>query len=420
MGLAASQGKLLFMTARLSNNEFEQQNIAYAKQRLADNTEQINDDYLAALQKTKYQVLTGYNGTDACYQDISFYQLTGMNAVANGKQYLIKSNKGKVLVSDEMADAFKAGNGDFNTFLKKFGLTQAHVDFKDYDTATEEVHNAWDKYLVSVGKSIDDIDSRHITGFGYNGSVSARIAIDEKDENGNKIELNTGFGTPTYQCATATYTINGVKKDLDIYQETKEIDDHGYDTTNYYTLNSQLIAALKDDVNGTPTYGVFFFKPDSDEPTEVENVTYDPVDNKYKCDGEAYDTLYAGYNYETNEIVVSTDIKNKIDILRHTDSFGNSVDVHTDEIPLMYEGSTQNQRELYDYAVALTAAYVDKYSQTNIITTYDSNGQPSGTTYLDLKYDAQQLTYYRNIFNEMSKCGFTTAKELNFEDINLK
>ena len=73
MGLAASQGRLLCMTARLSNNEFEQQSIAYSKQRLSDDSEQINDKYLDALSQTKYQILTGYNGTEACYSDLSYY-----------------------------------------------------------------------------------------------------------------------------------------------------------------------------------------------------------------------------------------------------------------------------------------------------------------------------------------------------------
>ena len=58
MGMAASQGRLLSITARLSNNEFEQQSIAYSKQRLSDDSEQINDKYLDALNQTKYQILT--------------------------------------------------------------------------------------------------------------------------------------------------------------------------------------------------------------------------------------------------------------------------------------------------------------------------------------------------------------------------
>ena len=117
MGMAASQGRLLSITARLSNNEFEQQSIAYSKQRLSDDSEQINDKYLDALNQTKYQILTGYNGTEACYEDLSYNQLTGINTVATGKQYMVKNNQGKVLVSEAIANAFRENNGDYNKFL---------------------------------------------------------------------------------------------------------------------------------------------------------------------------------------------------------------------------------------------------------------------------------------------------------------
>ena len=61
MGMAASQARLLTITARLSNNEQEQQSVAYSKQRLAEDSNQINQQYLDAMSKTKYQILTGYN-----------------------------------------------------------------------------------------------------------------------------------------------------------------------------------------------------------------------------------------------------------------------------------------------------------------------------------------------------------------------
>ena len=101
--MAASQARLLSITARLSNNEMEQQSLAYSKQRLSDNSEQINDAYLDALNKTKYQILTGYNNTEACYADLTYNQLTGCGSVASGKQYLVKDKNGKVLVPSNVA-----------------------------------------------------------------------------------------------------------------------------------------------------------------------------------------------------------------------------------------------------------------------------------------------------------------------------
>ena len=134
-----------------------QQNLAYTKQRLSDNSQIINDQYLDALNKTKYQVLTGYNGTQANYADVSYNQMTGLNSVACGKQYLVKDNTGKVLVSSQLAAAFNKGNGDFNKFLAALGYTQSNLNIKATD-AKEKIHEAWDKYLASVGQSINDVD----------------------------------------------------------------------------------------------------------------------------------------------------------------------------------------------------------------------------------------------------------------------
>ena len=175
MGMAASQGRLLFMTARLSNNEFEQQCVAYSKQRLAETSQTANDTYLEALNATNYQVLTGYNGSDATYENVNYNQLVGFNNVATGKQYIVQDNTGKILVSSDIEKAFSQGNGDYNKFLKNLGLTQVDIDVTDKTAALTAIHEAWDRYLVSVGKGLNmsktstgvEPESRHILGFGY-------------------------------------------------------------------------------------------------------------------------------------------------------------------------------------------------------------------------------------------------------------
>lgn len=228
MGLAASQGRFLNMTARLSNNEFEQQSIAYSKQRLSQSSEQVNEKYLDALNKTKYQVLTGYNGTEPSYADLTYNQLTGCNSIANGKQYLVKDNKGKVLVSSTIAKAFEENNGDFNRYLRDLGYTQSNIDVTKYATSEDAIHNAWDKYLSSVGKSIDNNDSQHILGFGYKSFSS-----DSFD------------GYPTYNSA---YAASADGNQMSLYK----------DSTGYYTNRFALEARQYTDENGESQTGVFY------------------------------------------------------------------------------------------------------------------------------------------------------------------
>lgn len=49
MGLSSSQGRLLSITARLTSNEYESQQISNAKMRLATQSQAASDDYINAL-----------------------------------------------------------------------------------------------------------------------------------------------------------------------------------------------------------------------------------------------------------------------------------------------------------------------------------------------------------------------------------
>lgn len=202
MGMAAGQARLLSITARLSDNEHNGQALSYSKQRLADETEQVNNDYLAALSATKLTVLTGFNGSVANYSDISYRLMTGFETVACGRQYVITNAKGEILVTKEQANAFEAGNGDLNIFLAELGYTQADIDNCTDDEAKVKIHEAWDKYFTSIGKTFDDI---------------------EHEEGNPAIEYGyTSFGNNTLYSGYATYTYNGKTQAINYEGSTKE------------------------------------------------------------------------------------------------------------------------------------------------------------------------------------------------------
>lgn len=173
MGMAASQARLLSITARLSDNEQNGQALSYAKERLADKTEQITTEYNNALSATKLQICTGYSDGAASFTDISFNSLTSPQVVsALGKQYIATNAKGQVLVTEAVADAFVKAKGSINEFLGALHYSVSDVDpaVKVNSTApadaTEKtrfletqkdikqaIHEAWDKYFNSVGMS---------------------------------------------------------------------------------------------------------------------------------------------------------------------------------------------------------------------------------------------------------------------------
>lgn len=375
MGMAASQARLLSITARLSNNEMEQQSIAYSKQRLSDSSQQINDAYLDALSKTKYQVLTGYNNSEACYADLTYNQITGLNTVACGKQYLVKDKEGKVLVSSAVAKQFQETNGDFNRFLNGLGYTQADIDVKKREESEKAIHEAWDRYLSSVGKSIYDMDGQHVLDFDYT-SFS-----------------NKSFdGYPTYESA---YTADDNGKTINLFK-----DSNGY-YKERYTLEAREITNADGKIERIVGYQL-----DDETFNEVKDVTYNAESKKFiynNLEGETVeaDALYA----DPNEELISEDYRNYLTPAggdNYTTEGGTTYKVTKQTKALNYEGTTNAQRELYDYAESLTEAY------------YNNSVSHSTTT---LKYDAETVNYYKNIFNEMRTRGYTTTEnETNLKD----
>lgn len=378
--MAASQARLLSITARLSNNELEQQSIAYSKQRLSDSSQQINDAYLDALSKTKYQVLTGYNNSEACYADLTYNQITGLNSVACGKQYLVKDKDGKVLVSSAVAKHFQENNGDFNKFLRGLGYTQSDIDVTKRVEAKDAVHEAWDRYLASVGKSIYDVDGQHVLDFDY-----------------TSFSDNSFDGYPTYETA---YTADDNGNTINLFK-----DSNGY-YKERYTLEAR---ELKDDETGEIGRYVCYQTEDqigTDDYHIVDNVNYNAESKKFIYTNQEGETVEADVLYaDPNETLLSENPKNYL-----TDNGGNSYvteggttyQVTKQSKALNYEGTTTAQRELYDYAEALTEAY------------YNNNVSHTSTT---LKYDAEIVNYYKNIFNEMRSRGYTTTEnETNLKD----
>lgn len=166
--MAASQARLLSITARLTNNENSGQSISYSKQRLADQTQQITNEYNEALNTTKLTVLTGFNGSDATYTDISYDTMTNKQMAANTKQYVVTDTKGRILVTEDIANAYKQSAGNYNQFLAKLGYSQSDMQVQnvaktnksDKADAVQKIHDAWDKYFASVGIECDDDDHK--------------------------------------------------------------------------------------------------------------------------------------------------------------------------------------------------------------------------------------------------------------------
>ena len=119
MGMAASQARLLTITARLNNIELQSQNISNAKIRLANATDTASDKYVRALNKTNYV----YNNYNVAGQLVS-QNLTGTALTQYGElknQYGLINSGGQILVSERDAANFNNSN-TLEEFLDKYGV----------------------------------------------------------------------------------------------------------------------------------------------------------------------------------------------------------------------------------------------------------------------------------------------------------
>ncbi len=143
MGMAASQARLLTITARLNHVELEAQMVSNAKIRLTDKTEQASDEYVAALSKTEYL----YNYYDGSGEKVTM-PLTGGALTTYGElknQYGLINPAGQILVSERDAENYKNSN-TLQEFLDKYGVLGKLGEGDKIQVINPAYTDAWDIY----------------------------------------------------------------------------------------------------------------------------------------------------------------------------------------------------------------------------------------------------------------------------------
>ena len=118
MGMAASQARLLCITARIHDVEYQAQAIQAAKIQLATQEDQAYREYNAALDATTLtlnsinpqtgkKTLVPANFNNLCSRS----RLMG----ADGNQYALRDQKGRLIVEEEIENAYNQNKGAFST-----------------------------------------------------------------------------------------------------------------------------------------------------------------------------------------------------------------------------------------------------------------------------------------------------------------
>ena len=181
MGMAASQARLLTITARIHDVEYQAQSIQNAKVQLATQSDRVYQEYLEALDATTLTV-KDFEGNRIT---ANFNNLWGLNAVDTGNSYALFSSKGALIVTEEEKSAYDeftkeglddpymfaifmvdGGNysgrpeGDLaeNVLLAEESVAAAHADDETLAKYEESINDA----IVEFKSYLDDSDAQDI------------------------------------------------------------------------------------------------------------------------------------------------------------------------------------------------------------------------------------------------------------------
>ena len=102
MGMAASQARLLTLTARMHDVEYQAQSIQNAKIQLATQSDQVYQNYLEALDATTLTI-KDYEGNTI---PANFNNLFGIDSVNTKDTYALFDDRGRLVVEKDIATAY--------------------------------------------------------------------------------------------------------------------------------------------------------------------------------------------------------------------------------------------------------------------------------------------------------------------------
>lgn len=143
MGLASSQARLLSITARLTSNEYESQQISNAKMRLATQSQEASEAYIGALNDVQFAFVSFNSDGESVNNPLTASLL--YEYADNKNQYILTNQAGKVLLNNSDMSKFEKSK-NLEEFLSAYGIT------KIYKTQTlQETH---DKIYTGENKYI--------------------------------------------------------------------------------------------------------------------------------------------------------------------------------------------------------------------------------------------------------------------------
>jgi len=206
MGLSSSQARLLTITARLTSNEYESQQISNAKMRLATQSQAASSEYIAALDTQKLLYTTYDAQGDTISADLTANALYQYSDLKN--QYIITNSNGQAMISSSDAKNFE-NSSTLTEFLEKYGIEKIYkTDTMQQNVETLET-DEYQAYYNDWAEQINKVKSSK-----YSGSYVDEDGITQTYENVSSdraYEIEKMVAYNSYRDALSAYNDASIK-----------------------------------------------------------------------------------------------------------------------------------------------------------------------------------------------------------------
>ena len=238
MGMAASQARLLCITARIHDVEHQAQSIQNAKVQLATQSDQIYEDYLKALDETSLTINAMDDAGNKSNIIATFNNLFSRNRVrpADGSNYALRNSQGRLIVENAIEEGYYNFKDEVGGDAMAFALYMMS-DGEIYDL--EDIHTA---ELAVYNNHASDTPQTEIHEL-YNRLIKFKEdhGIDHDDDNGGIYDLTSLDNLPDknivleYEALLQQYQIELYKTyGEEIYNELDMTEEYDYSLFNYY------------------------------------------------------------------------------------------------------------------------------------------------------------------------------------------
>ena len=191
MGMAASQARLLTITARMHDVEYQAQSIQNAKIQLSTQSDQIYQNYLEALDATTLTI-KDYEGNTI---PANFNNLFGIDSVNTKDKYALFDDRGRLVVENEIATAyndFKKSGAESDAYafamwmLNPNGCNPEDIDLTDAESSiaadTSNLSDKQAKLTKIAAEALNGLNSTDDLDFTYD-KAGLEMAVEQFPEN---------------------------------------------------------------------------------------------------------------------------------------------------------------------------------------------------------------------------------------------